>query len=138
MTATVSRGGQPTTRSPPRRQDGRYAGVGADVGGGRRRGGRAGRLRGTDPRARRERRPDVRLVTWQLSTDGTSASRVADPLVGGLPINQSGRHSGCRPTVAPDGALLVGTGDTARASLAQDLNSLGGKVLRIDLATGGP
>jgi len=81
---------------------------------------------------------DVRLVTWQLSPDGASATRVADPLVGGLPINQSGRHSGCRPTIAPDGSLLVGTGDTARAAVAQDLNSLGGKVLRVDLATGGP
>jgi aldose sugar dehydrogenase len=81
---------------------------------------------------------DVRLVTWQLSADGASATRVADPLVGGLPINQSGRHSGCRPTIAPDGSLLVGTGDTARAAVAQDLNSLGGKVLRVDLATGGP
>ncbi len=81
---------------------------------------------------------DVRLVTWQLSADGASARRVADPLVGGLPINQSGRHSGCRPTIAPDGALLVGTGDTARGAVAQDLNSLGGKVLRVDLATGEP
>lgn len=81
---------------------------------------------------------DVRLVTWQLSADGTSANRVADPLVGGLPINSSGRHSGCRPTIAPDGTLLVGTGDTARAAVAQDLNSLGGKVLRVDLDTGGP
>jgi glucose/arabinose dehydrogenase len=81
---------------------------------------------------------DIRLVTWQLSADGTSASRVADPLVGGLPINSSGRHSGCRPTIAQDGALLVGTGDTARGAIAQDLNSLGGKVLRVDLATGGP
>lgn len=81
---------------------------------------------------------DVRLVTWQLSADGSAASRVKDPLVGGLPINPSGRHSGCRPTMAADGALLVGTGDTARASVPQDLTSLGGKVLRIDLATGGP
>jgi glucose/arabinose dehydrogenase len=81
---------------------------------------------------------DVRLVTWELSADGTSATRVADPLVGGLPINSSGRHSGCRPTIAPDGALLVGTGDTARGAVAQDLNSLGGKVLRVDLDTGGP
>jgi len=31
---------------------------------------------------------------------------------------------------------MVGTGDTARGSLPQDLNSLGGKVLRVDLATG--
>jgi aldose sugar dehydrogenase len=81
---------------------------------------------------------DVRLITWQLSADGSSASRVADPLVGGLPINPSGRHSGCRPTIAADGALLVGTGDTARGANSQDLASLGGKVLRIDLAAGGP
>jgi glucose/arabinose dehydrogenase len=81
---------------------------------------------------------DVRLVTWELSGDGTRANRVVDPLVGGLPINPSGRHSGCRPTIAPDGALLVGTGDTARGALSQDLTSLGGKVLRVDLATGGP
>lgn len=81
---------------------------------------------------------DVRLVTWELAADGASARRVTDPLVGGLPINPSGRHSGCRPTLAADGALLVGTGDTARGAIPQDLTSLGGKVLRIDLATGGP
>ncbi len=81
---------------------------------------------------------DIRLVTWKLSDDGTAATRVEDPLLGGLPINPSGRHSGCRPTFAADGALLVGTGDTARGAIAQDLTSLGGKVLRIDAATGGP
>lgn len=81
---------------------------------------------------------DIRLVTWTLSADGTSATRVQDPLVGGLPINPSGRHSGCRPTFAADGALLVGTGDTARGDVSQDLTSLGGKVLRIDAGTGGP
>jgi glucose/arabinose dehydrogenase len=81
---------------------------------------------------------DVRLITWQLSADGTAATRVADPLVGGLPINPSGRHSGCRPSMASDGTLLVGTGDTARGAIPQDLTSLGGKVLRVDLDTGGP
>jgi glucose/arabinose dehydrogenase len=81
---------------------------------------------------------DVRLVAWRLAPDGTRADRVRDPLVGGLPLNPSGRHSGCRPTVAPDGMLLVGTGDTARATIAQDRGSLGGKVLRVDPATGGP
>ncbi len=81
---------------------------------------------------------DVRLITWELATDGTSATRLRNPLVGGLPINASGRHSGCRPTLAADGSLLVGTGDTARGTIPQDLNSLGGKVLRIDLDTGGP
>lgn len=81
---------------------------------------------------------DIRLVTWRLSPDGASAERVRDPLVGGLPLNPSGRHSGCRPTFAADGALLVGTGDTARATIPQDRSSLGGKVLRVDPATGGP
>jgi len=81
---------------------------------------------------------DMRLVTWTLSADGARAERVVDPLVGGLPVNPSGRHSGCRPTLAADGALLVGTGDTARGNLPQDLGSLGGKVLRADLATGRP
>lgn len=84
------------------------------------------------------RATDVRLVTWELAPDGAAAQRVADPLLAGLPINPSGRHSGCRPTLAADGALLVGTGDTARGGIPQDLSSLGGKVLRLDLATGGP
>jgi len=79
---------------------------------------------------------DIRLVTWRLSEDGTSAQRVKD-LLTGLPIS-TGRHSGCRPEIADDGALLVGTGDTAVGSIPQDLGSLGGKVLRLDLETGEP
>jgi glucose/arabinose dehydrogenase len=80
---------------------------------------------------------DIRLVTWSLSADDSSATRVAD-LLTGLPVNPSGRHSGCRPTIAADGALLIGTGDTARPTIAQDRHSFGGKVLRIDLHTGKP
>ena len=79
---------------------------------------------------------DIRLVTWRLSDDGTEAARVRD-LLTGLPIS-TGRHSGCRPEIAADGALLVGTGDTAVGSVPQDLTSLGGKVLRLDLDTGQP
>jgi aldose sugar dehydrogenase len=81
---------------------------------------------------------DVRLVTWELSPDGARARRVADPLVAGLTLNPSGRHSGCRPTLGPDGFLYVGTGDSAMAAVSQDRARLGGKVLRIDLGTGGP
>jgi aldose sugar dehydrogenase len=81
---------------------------------------------------------DVRLVTWELSADGARARRVADPLVAGLTLNPSGRHSGCRPTIGPDGFLYVGTGDSAMAAVSQDRTRLGGKVLRIDLGTGGP
>ncbi len=79
---------------------------------------------------------DIRLVTWRLSDDGRAATRVRN-LLTGLPIS-TGRHSGCRPEIAADGALLVGTGDTAVGSVPQDLTSLGGKVLRLDLETGKP
>ncbi|WP_422785765.1 PQQ-dependent sugar dehydrogenase [Pseudonocardia spirodelae] len=81
---------------------------------------------------------DVRLVTWTLSPDGATATRVADPLVGGLPLAPSGRHSGCRIAVDDTGALVVGTGDAATGAVPQDLTSLGGKTLRVDPATGGP
>jgi glucose/arabinose dehydrogenase len=80
---------------------------------------------------------DIRLVTWHLADDARSATRVRD-LLTGLPLAASGRHSGCRPTLAADGTLLVGTGDTAQGRVAQDLSSLGGKVLRLDLTTGLP
>jgi glucose/arabinose dehydrogenase len=81
---------------------------------------------------------DIRLVTWRLAEDEQGATRVSE-LLTGLPINPSGRHSGCRPTMAPDGSLLVGTGDTASdPRISQDRNRLGGKVLRIDLNTGKP
>ncbi|QWF81980.1 PQQ-dependent sugar dehydrogenase [Amycolatopsis sp. CA-230715] len=80
---------------------------------------------------------DIRLVTWKLSEDERTATKVGD-LLTGLPVNPGGRHGGCRPTIAADGALLVGTGDTARATIAQDRHSLGGKILRIDVNTGKP
>jgi len=79
---------------------------------------------------------DIRLVTWRLAPDGSSAERVRD-LLTGLPIS-TGRHSGCRPEIAANGALLVGTGDVARGRNPQDRTSLGGKVLRLDLDTGDP
>ena len=81
---------------------------------------------------------DIRVVAWQLSPDGASAWPAGPPLVTGMPLNPSGRHSGCRPAVGEDGSLLVGTGDTARASVAQDRSKLGGKVLRMDINTGAP
>ncbi|WP_434093977.1 PQQ-dependent sugar dehydrogenase [Saccharopolyspora hirsuta] len=80
---------------------------------------------------------DVRLVTWRLAEDGSRADRVGD-LLTGLPVNPSGRHSGCRLALAADGALLVGTGDTARPADPQDRTSLGGKVLRMNVDTGAP
>ncbi|OLF11074.1 glucose dehydrogenase [Actinophytocola xinjiangensis] len=79
---------------------------------------------------------DVRLVTWRLADDGQIATR-EKYLLTGIPLG-GGRHSGCRPTIAPDGSLLVGTGDIASPAVPQDRTSLGGKVLRLNLDTGEP
>ena len=79
----------------------------------------------------------IAVVGWTVAPDWSSVTRFANPLVGGLPLNErSGQHGGCRLRFAPDGALLVGTGDSADGALPQDPRSLGGKVLRVDPATG--
>ncbi|WP_051515804.1 PQQ-dependent sugar dehydrogenase [Candidatus Blastococcus massiliensis] len=79
----------------------------------------------------------IAVISWTVTDDRTAATRVEDPLIGGIPVNEgSGRHGGCRLAFAPDGALLVGTGDNAVGSRPQDLGSLAGKVLRADPATG--
>jgi glucose/arabinose dehydrogenase len=79
---------------------------------------------------------DVRVYQWTVPAGNTSAVRGA-PIVTGIPVNQ-GRHNGCRPRFGPDGMLWIGTGDAAMGTSAQDLNSLGGKVLRVDPNTGNP
>ncbi|MCU1615287.1 MAG: Soluble quinoprotein glucose/sorbosone dehydrogenase, partial [Frankiales bacterium] len=83
--------------------------------------------------------PDMEVVAWTMAADWSAATRVADPLLGDIPVNRSsGRHGGCRLRFDPAGALLVSTGDNAVGSNPQDRSSLAGKVLRIDAATGRP
>jgi glucose/arabinose dehydrogenase len=74
---------------------------------------------------------DVRVVRWVVNADYTELTDRVDILTG-LPANVTGRHSGCRPRFGPDGYLWVATGDAASATVPQNPNSLGGKVLRID------
>ncbi len=82
---------------------------------------------------------EIQVIAWTVDEGWTSATRVADPLLGGIPVNQgSGRHGGCRPRFDPTGQLLIGTGDNAVGSNPQDLGTLAGKVLRIDPRTGRP
>jgi glucose/arabinose dehydrogenase len=79
----------------------------------------------------------IAVVAWTVAADWSAATRVADPLIGGIPVNEhSGRHGGCRLRFAPDGALLIGTGDNALGTNPQDPESLAGKVLRADPDTG--
>ena len=49
----------------------------------------------------------------------------------GIPARSHGLHSGGRLAFGPDGMLYVTTGEVYERELAQDLSSLGGKVLRI-------
>ncbi len=73
---------------------------------------------------------DVRVLRWKL-TSATKAVKVGRPLVTGIPLS-SGRHSGCRLRFGPGGRLLIGTGDAAQGANPQNLQSLGGKVLRVN------
>ncbi len=85
----------------------------------------------------RDAGPAIEVLAWRMAADWSAATRVADPLIGGIPVNEaSGRHGGCRVEFAADGALLVGTGDNAVGTNPQDLGTLAGKVLRADPATG--
>jgi glucose/arabinose dehydrogenase len=48
-------------------------------------------------------------------------------------IPRAGNHDGGRMLVGPDGKLWVGTGEAGNEPLSQDLGSLGGKILRLNL-----
>jgi glucose/arabinose dehydrogenase len=79
----------------------------------------------------------IAVVGWTASADWRRATRVADPLIGDIPVNAaSGQHGGCRLRFTADGGLLIGTGDNAVGSNPQDRSSRAGKVLLADPATG--
>jgi glucose/arabinose dehydrogenase len=78
---------------------------------------------------------EVRVVRWTVDTGYTSLTRTADPLVGGIPSTAT-FHNGCRPRFGPGGALFVGTGDSGQGTAPQSDANRGGKVLRVDAASG--
>src|SRR5207342_3595002 len=77
---------------------------------------------------------DIGVLRWHLADDSASATRQGT-VVTGLPIT-SGRHGGCRLRFAPDGTLHIGTGDAATGTNPQNLDSLGGKTLRVNAGDG--
>ncbi|MFH8773183.1 PQQ-dependent sugar dehydrogenase [Streptomyces sp. NPDC017958] len=64
----------------------------------------------------------------KMRFDGTSLSGYTVVLSG---IKRGGDHNGGTIAFGPDGYLYVTTGDAHHSSLAQDKNSLNGKILRI-------
>ena len=68
-----------------------------------------------------------KVVRYQFANGTVTEDRV---LVDGIPGAQY--HDGGRIQFGPDGKLYITTGDAGRLTLAQDLDSLAGKILRID------
>ena len=79
---------------------------------------------------------EMQVIAWTIDTDYDEATRVVDPLVKGIPMGPGPWHSGGRLVFGPEGYLWIATGDGFSPPAAQDLTSLGGKVLRVDPRTG--
>lgn len=65
----------------------------------------------------------------RVNDNGTSVSD-ATVLFDAIPAAQY--HAGCRVQFGPDEKLYITTGDATDKNIAQDLSSLGGKILRIN------
>ncbi|SDH24643.1 Glucose/arabinose dehydrogenase, beta-propeller fold [Sinosporangium album] len=75
---------------------------------------------------------DNRVVRYRLDSDRLSNEKVIVP---GIP--SGGIHDGGRIAFGPDGFLYIATGEVGDKPLAQDRNSLAGKILRVT-PDGGP
>ena len=69
----------------------------------------------------------VRVVRYREAPEGLVDPKV---IIEDLPAAQY--HAGCRIRFGPDGKLYVTTGDATRRELAQKLDSLAGKTLRLN------
>ena len=77
--------------------------------------------------AYKESGQQVRVVRYRETTNGLTERKV---IIEKLPAAQF--HAGCRLSFGPDGKLYITTGDATERSLAQRLDSLAGKTLRLN------
>ena len=70
---------------------------------------------------------DVRVVRLKDTGD---ALVEPTPILTGIPAGRN--HVGCKLAFGPDGKLYIATGETFEKELAQDMSSLGGKILRVN------
>jgi glucose/arabinose dehydrogenase len=82
--------------------------------------------------------PSNHVVRLQLNQDWTQVLHRTD-IISDIPFKKNpspwgdaGLHSGGRIRFGPDGFLYVTTGDNHNGQWPQNLNNLGGKVLRVD------
>lgn len=71
----------------------------------------------------------MRVKVVRLTDEG---DQLVSPQVIIDKIPAASNHAGCRIKFGPDGKLYITTGDATERSLAQNLSSLGGKILRIN------
>lgn len=86
--------------------------------------------------------PEV-FVAYNYDKNGTYTEKIVkytftnnaltNPVVLLDNVPAAGNHNGCRLAISPDRKLFITTGDATIASQAQNLNSLSGKILRINL-----
>src|ERR1043166_2573224 len=69
----------------------------------------------------------VRVVRYRETPTGFVDRKV---IIEAIPAAQY--HAGCRLRFGPDGKLYITTGDATRRDLAQKLDSLAGKILRVN------
>jgi aldose sugar dehydrogenase len=79
---------------------------------------------------------DIRVIAWTLDAKARHVTK-DKVLLKGFPTS-SGRHGGCRLLIDDKGSLIVGTGDAAIGRNPRNLDSLGGKTLRLNRFTGAP